>query len=454
METYAKRGGSSWNAPGGGTNWPTMTFREMYSYSTAGQVTGKRLKVSGLYSGAYAVATDFLESSYTFDNEGRMTRHIYPAAQVGGAEVGGTDLNYGFDAMGRLNTLLSPGLISGVTYNAAGQPTAINSAHPLVNSETRVYNVLGQMTSLTNGLRFEYDFPATGNDGRITAQRTYSASNTLVETNTYNYDSLSRLTAASGGGWNATYGYDGFTNLLTVAGTGPSLMNITVNPTNNRVNGWTYEANGNVTQQGSFSGSYDVENRLSEASKNGAVRYGYRADNRRIYESKRGTENAGGDTIEEFVTYWDAGRRMCLYKMVWATTPNSFVFAKAEENLYFGPKALRLGPITGYDWPLAVDRLGSIRRGSGKDHFPYGQENPSTTAGDKEKYATYRHAAATDLSYADQRYYATGTGRFMTADPAGDGLNWYAYVGGDPVNGSDPRGERIEWLLGGAAACA
>ena len=28
----------------------------------------------------------------------------------------------------------------------------------------------------------------------------------------------------------------------------------------------------------------------------------------------------------------------------------------------------------------------------------------------------------------------------MTADPAGDGLNWYAYVGGDPVNKTDPRG--------------
>ena len=78
-------------------------------------------------------------------------------------------------------------------------------------------------------------------------------------------------------------------------------MSITVNPTNNRVNGWVYDANGNVTQQGSFFGSYDVENRLSEATKNGSVRYGYRADNRRIYESRRGTENAGGD----------ANRRVC-----------------------------------------------------------------------------------------------------------------------------------------------
>ena len=68
------------------------------------------------------------------------------------------------------------------------------------------------------------------------------------------------------------------------------------------------------------------------------------------------------------------------------------------------------------------------------------RENPTTTAGEKEKYATYMHDGRTDLDYADQRYYATGAGRFMTADPAGSGLKWYAYVGGDPVNRGDPSG--------------
>jgi hypothetical protein len=31
-------------------------------------------------------------------------------------------------------------------------------------------------------------------------------------------------------------------------------------------------------------------------------------------------------------------------------------------------------------------------------------------------------------------------GRVLTADPAGSGTNWYAYVGGDPINRNDPRG--------------
>ena len=35
-----------------------------------------------------------------------------------------------------------------------------------------------------------------------------------------------------------------------------------------------------------------------------------------------------------------------------------------------------------------------------------------------------------------------GYGRFMQTDPLGydDGLNWYNYVGGDPVNFGDPSG--------------
>lgn len=37
-------------------------------------------------------------------------------------------------------------------------------------------------------------------------------------------------------------------------------------------------------------------------------------------------------------------------------------------------------------------------------------------------------------------------GRFLQTDPTGydDGLNWYAYVGNDPLNGTDPTGM---WLL-------
>jgi RHS repeat-associated protein len=50
--------------------------------------------------------------------------------------------------------------------------------------------------------------------------------------------------------------------------------------------------------------------------------------------------------------------------------------------------------------------------------------------------------AETGLHYNWNRYYDPETSRYLTADPIGltGGLNLYAYVGGDPVNGIDPWG--------------
>ena len=41
---------------------------------------------------------------------------------------------------------------------------------------------------------------------------------------------------------------------------------------------------------------------------------------------------------------------------------------------------------------------------------------------------------ATGLTYFGARWYDADSGRFMSRDPIRDGWNWYAYVGGDPVN--------------------
>ena len=55
-------------------------------------------------------------------------------------------------------------------------------------------------------------------------------------------------------------------------------------------------------------------------------------------------------------------------------------------------------------------------------------------------YSGEYHDSETGLIYLRNRYYDSSTGRFITEDPAKDGVNWYSYCGGDPVNAVDPWG--------------
>ena len=79
---------------------------------------------------------------------------------------------------------------------------------------------------------------------------------------------------------------------------------------------------------------------------------------------------------------------------------------------------------------------------------PFGQTITTGEATGNPINYTGRESDSTGLKYYRARYYHPGLARFIGEDPiglAGGDVNFYVYVGNNPMNFIDPFGLRIEW---------
>src|SRR5207244_563512 len=119
-------------------------------------------------------------------------------------------------------------------------------------NESRTYNARLQLTSIDSGLsgvRFEYIYSATQNNGRIVNANNWRSSTPGdYEQITYTYDSLNRLNSAASNDatqCSLTFHYDRFGNRDTQSATGPGgcvALNHSdsFNPATNYLNGGVY----------------------------------------------------------------------------------------------------------------------------------------------------------------------------------------------------------------------
>ncbi len=328
-------------------------FEENYSYTPGGRVRKKKLTAGWPY---WATGATFDRTAeYEWDDQGRLV------------EEDGRQMVY--DAAGRLAEMrIGVQTVATAAWGAAGQLMQMRWRIPGEGwawvREDRTYNERLQMTRQTVGIEggavgmnMEYRFPAAGNNGRIALQRDKLPGGEEVE---YQYDELNRLISAvtRGPEWGLTFTYDGFGNRLSqtvVKGSGPT-SSMLYNPANNRVVGWSYDANGNVT--GTDGGPMQME---------------YDGYNRMV----RAVNVQGGG--EEQVTFYDAfGRR----RETWRYVPTGWPrWQMVSENVYFAGRLITSGGQGG------VDRLGSIRARAEMQmnaavwverhkYYPYGEEKP------------------------------------------------------------------------------
>ena len=414
-------------------------FTEMYNYGVPGSPVGKQLTVS---RGGVSFA---LAATYTYDTEGRMSAETYPTDNSGTT----SSLSYTFDSMGRLysmtDALAMQTIIAGASYGPANEITGITGATGGWAGESRTYNSLKQLTGISAGaVSVTYAYPSTQNNGKISSETDGGYSGEVI---TYTYDSLNRLITASDQptwpfSWGQSYGYDGFGNLTSATvtqGTAPAFTQSY--DVNNHAGGEDANGNpGNVPLPAygtSKAATYDVENRLvaiAGTSSNPTAYYSYDPSNKRVWRGNWAYSGSWARTEDE-ITFWSVtGQKLATYNV---TQYGATLYAtQSGTNYYFGAKLIK----NASGWVYS-NRLGSIGT-----FFPYGQERPSATTNNTEKFTGYFRDAETGNDYAVNRYTSPGYGRFvtpdrMTGDPA-DPASWnkYAYTEGDPVNAVDPEG--------------
>jgi len=210
------------------------------------------------------------------------------------------------------------------------------------------------------------------------------------------------------------------------------------------MDGYSYDANGNVLNDGVHSYAYDAENRIISVD-GGATTYVYDANGQRVRKTVGGASTdyvydlSGHAVAEVNASGWQRGE---------VYTGGRHIATYVNSTTYFDHG----------DW-LGTERVRTAVNGSVCESitslpFGDGQSTTGSCAGASTRHFTGKERdPESNLDYFGARYYSSSMGRFMSADWAakatavpyanfGDpqSLNLYSYVGNNPLLHFDPDG--------------
>ncbi len=410
----------------------------VYCYDRRGNVTRKQQVT--------AAATDTTGYAYTLAD--RLSGMTYPS---------GTQASYAFDNDGRIQGVtLTPlgGSASAAVSSISYQPFGPISSYTLGNGQTitRSYNANYALTDLVSPaltLHFARDLM-----GNISAEGNAPGANPATES--YTYDPLYRLIGIA----------QGSTNIET----------LTYNPTGDRTSktgggqatgAYGYQTNTHwLTSIGSTARTYDANgNTTGNSSAGQAWGYGYNGRNRMTVVQVNGTTvgaytyNALGQRIQKAATQPTALTQRFDYNEA-GQLVGEYGSSSRDYILMGGLPIAVVDTVSGSGSVnyVSTDHLGTPRvvsDASGNVQWqwtslsnPFGELLPASSGSYtlNLRYPGQYFDAESGLNYNANRNYEAATSRYIQSDPIGlnGGVSTYAYVEGNALNYSDPRG-LIRW---------
>jgi len=459
----------------------------IFAYDPMGRITNTtwwRYEYPGWYGGMginYDLAGNAVWMAYpdgrtitqNFDGAGRLTT-VTDTTDNPALTGGGTPYfsNAQYTASGALvSASYGNGVTEYIQYNSRLQP-----CHTLANTPTLpgiTYgggggtggNIYDRVSSYAaNPLTGNPCGTETGNNGNIGYIADFL---NFDHTQSFTYDGLNRLTSAfrSDGGYNHTYKYDSFGNLIVQDNINPN-PTYSINAANNQLNRmygpinlYTYDAAGNLTSSGTsdiggHAFAYNSSNQITAVDGGTTASYLYNGMGERTNKTTSLGWTAyiylNGQPMSENAIISGTGTWM---DYIYA---NGQKIARLTTSIYGGTSVANyylddhLGTTQ-----VELDASGNV---TWQGQFtPFGLELPDGSTVMHYKFTGKERDAESGLDFFGARYYGSAMGRWLSPDWAAkpeavpyskldnpQSLNLYSYVENKPLSQVDPDGHCCE----------